>query len=355
MKEAIKSFFEKIYIWAAVWYFFLRKEKTYGKKGTGLRKFYLLSKGFYDDHPIPYDFKKYSYSDYVSDLEKVKLSFANYPYQDLLGNKLIFSKCFSSFFKTPESYCILNKGVVEPANCDPFLKSIPDIMDFLFDRKLIFKRVNGSHGRGVLLVEGHRTKGFRINTRETSAAKVEELLRSVDNYLVCEFIEQGSFSKQFFPDTTNTLRILTFCDPLKPSASVLYSLMRFGRPHTIPADNADRGGVRAVIDLKTGVLGDVVETVGNGEIRVHSKHPDTEVQIAGVQIPRWERIVKDLKSVASVIKPLVKIVGWDVVLTEDSYAVIEGNNASDVFAQGIDFPFARNREFLNFMKAYKVR
>ncbi len=95
----------------------MRKER--GSKKISIKKFYLLSKGFCSEHPIPYDFKENKYSDYVSDLENIKLAYINYPYGRLVRDKLVFSYFFNSYFRTPASYCTVHKGKIQPVKFEP--------------------------------------------------------------------------------------------------------------------------------------------------------------------------------------------------------------------------------------------
>jgi len=177
----------------------------------------------------------------------------------------------------------------------------------------------------------------------------------LDNYLVTEFIQQGRFTAQFFPDTANTIRITTMCDPEKVSSFIPYSFMRFGRQRTIPADNISLGGLFSMIDLNTGELTEAFEVVKNQKVKFHSSHPDTNAKIQGTVIPGWINLRDVFIGIGSIIKPFIKIVGWDIILTDNSFAVIEANNGPDLYMQAVSYPFAKNPAAGKFLKEYHIR
>ncbi len=56
----------------------------------------------------------------------------------------------------------------------------------------------------------------------------------------------------------------------------------------------------------------------------HSQLPDTGSQIAGVQIPHWRMVAQRLRATIHSM-PYPKYVGWDVVVTDSGFSVLEGN------------------------------
>ena len=346
---------EKIFIRIIVWILFFKKEKEYGSRKLKLSKFHFLAKGFYSAHPIHYDFKKNKYSDYISDIETIKLAYLNHPYGRLLRNKLIFSNYFNSYFKTPECFCVINKGKIEPVNAKRYINSFTGMIELAKQKKLILKPLLGTGGTGIILIENKNNTDFYLNKKQTSLEDIKRQIDSLDTCLVTEFIEQGKFSKQFFPNSANTIRITTLCDPDISSSFIPYSFMRFGRQKTIPADNISLGGMFSMIDIDTGELSEAIEIVKHGEINLHANHPDTNILIKGVTIPNWNFLKDFFIEIGSVIKPFIKIAGWDIILTDDSFVVIEGNNGPDLYMQGASYPFAKIPEVKKFLKQYHIR
>lgn len=352
--EKVSRFLERVFIKFTSWMIFFRKETSNGKKAIGLKSPLLWTKGFLSTHPMPYNFNKYKYSDYISDIENIKLGYLNYPYGRIIRDKLVFSNFFNTYFNTPEVYCIINNGKIDPVNLKMNISSEADLLKLIKNKKLVLKPIFGTHGKGVLVIENTGFEQFKLNKDFIKEDELKKIIKTLDQYFVSEFIEQGDFSKHFFENTTNTIRITTFCDPAKPTAFIPYAYMRFGTPKTIPVDNRASGGLISFVDLSTGKLTDAIQ-VREGKTVYLDNHPDSGMRIKDVEVPEWNKIIDFFRNLGGAIKPFIKVAGWDVVLTNDSFYVIEGNNGPDLVFQGADKPIAKDPDVLRFLKYYKIR
>jgi len=347
---------EKVYIWFAVWSTFFKKEIAFNGYLVTPKKISFWIKGFHSKRPIRYDFNKWGYNAFVSDLEMIKLTYINYPFSKLLRNKMVFSNYFRKYFNTPENYFLVSSGKIKQININYNFTEIDDVLKFLeIMNSIILKPVYGSRGCGIYLLEKQDDSNYLLNKKSKTKSEVLIFINTLKDYLGCEFIKQGSFANNFFKMTTNTIRITTIYNDKKNSAFIPYALMRFGRSKTIPADNSAIGGLMSMIDLETGVLTPAVEFDKKGEPHYNDIHPETGEQINGIKIPNWIDLVSKFITVAEIIGPIIKIVGWDIVLRENDYVVIEGNNGPDLFFQGISIPLAKNENVLDFLKYYKIR
>jgi hypothetical protein len=355
MVQKITHLIERLSIQITAWLLFFKKEKQYGIKISRFKKFYSIRNGFLSGHPIKYNFVKYKQTDYISDIENIKMAYLNYPYGRLLRDKLVFSNYFNSYFKTPECYCIINKGQFQPVNLNHYINSFGALIELAKWKKLILKPLMGTAGIGINLLESNGGLDFLINKKPLNIAQIQDLINNMDNYLVVEYIEQSEFTKNIFPHTANTIRITTFCDTESPTSFIPYSFIRFGRGKSIPADNLAQGGIFSFIDIESGKLSAAMEEVDNEDVIIHTHHPDTGILIEGNIIPEWTSLKRFFTELGGIIKPYIKIVGWDIILTEDSFVVIEGNNGPDIYFQGANYPLAKNPEVLKFLKYFKIR
>jgi hypothetical protein len=55
----------------------------------------------------------------------------------------------------------------------------------------------------------------------------------------------------------------------------------------------------------------------------HSVHPDTGAQIEGIEVPRFLETCRELLDVCRRFPP--RYLGWDIVITPDSWSIIEAN------------------------------
>jgi hypothetical protein len=152
------------------------------------------------------------------------------------------------------------------------------------------------------------------------SSKIEE------GYSLAEaYVQQHNILMNLFPDALNTIRITTFLHS-NGRVEFLYAIIRIGFDK--PVDNFDAGGVSALIDLDTGVV------IGKGVFKDPFKsrnlenHPVTNFPILGLQVPYWQDILKIIKSAAMIV-PTVRTVGWDVIITDNGPALLEGNDNWD--------------------------
>ncbi len=183
--------------------------------------------------------------------------------------------------------------------------------------KLVLKPIRGGGGDDVYVVDD-------------SAALSQIPMHN--RYVVTEFIRQHEYAATIFPDSVNTVRLLTMIDPETNEAFIPAAVHRFGTVESGPVDNWSAGGMTAGIDRETGVLGRAVTYPGTRDRLWHDAHPDTGEPIAGVEIPGWKRVREVVREIATTYGDTLKYVGWDVVVTADErpFVIIEGNSAPGV-------------------------
>jgi len=95
-------------------------------------------------------------------------------------------------------------------------------------------------------------------------------------------------------------------------------------------DNIAQGGLAAPIDLATGeICGPAMQKDKAVGISRFDKHPDTGVDLIGVQLPYWREVL-DLGRQAHAAFPSMPFVGWDIAILPDGPVVLEGNSWWDV-------------------------
>jgi Sugar-transfer associated ATP-grasp len=156
--------------------------------------------------------------------------------------------------------------------------------------------------------------------------------RDVSGVLIEGRLEQGAFWRGLFPDSANTLRLLTLWTPGDPQPFVARAVQRIGTADTVPTDNWSGGGISAPVDLASGTLGEgrMHPLKGKRAQQRFTHHPDTGARIAGAVLPGWDRVMDTvLRAAASV--PFNRMAGWDILVDAEGVPVIlEANGNSDV-------------------------
>jgi hypothetical protein len=281
-------------------------------------------RGFYSDKLALYDFSSFGHGSYLSDLQFIiGTGRLNGDHRFLLNDKLAFHWLMSSaqharpalFAHVDEGRLrYLERGSREHLECH--LET---------GKKLVLKPTRGGGGRGVQIWP---PAGGAHGTVEQLAAHVADL----DQFIVVEFVQQARYAREIFEPATNTIRMLTMREGTTDETFLAAAAHRFGTSRSKPMDNFSAGGLTADIDLGTGVLGRAaIRASTPHELRGLTwldHHPDSGAPISGTVIPNWPDVAKGVVDIADRL-PYLPYLGWDIVVTDDGFRVIEANNTPD--------------------------
>lgn len=280
-----------------------------------------------------YDLSPAHADEYLPDSARLDIFFINGPLaREVLEDKLLFAALLQHCLPIPKTLALIERGKVYAFGCCADVLSLARAHG-----SVILKPSDGTRGGGVYRLEAHpgpAQPGLTLNSRATSPDEVKTLVAGLDNYLVTETVQQAAYARAIYPESANTLRIMTFTDPDTGEPFIACALHRFGTPDSNPTDNWSRGGLISLIDLQTGTVGPGLkhtERTG-GNIIWQSHHPDTGAAIEGVQVPRWREVCEALLDAVRTF-PFLIYVGWDVVVTEEGFAILEGNKNPDIIVQ----------------------
>lgn len=287
------------------------------------KKVSLWSKGFLAEKYTLYQFDKNNYKDYLSDYHTSMARWINEPFNEMLTNKLIFSECVGKHIKVPETYGIFVSG--------RFSSNSEKTLDGLVAQLTVFvvKVVSGGGGKGVYIIKKENNDQFVLNNIKTyNKAELFEFFTTLNNYILTEFIEPSDFSKSLNETSVNTMRIITLIDPKTNKAFIARAVQRIGVEASAPQDNFTKGGLSAAINLETGRLSDCTRHPKTKEHKRYIRHPDTNIKIEGVTIPNWKSIKEQILYAANSL-PMLKVIGWDFVISSQGLVAIEGNHHPD--------------------------
>ncbi|MFC4542090.1 sugar-transfer associated ATP-grasp domain-containing protein [Halosolutus amylolyticus] len=253
---------------------------------------------------------------------------------------------------------VLNDGGVELEHPSPSSKPTADPLDWVDDHlsnrdRLVLKWFSGGGGNNVHFLE-RRDDEYYYDGSPTSEAELAETLASLENYLVCEFVEQADYANDLFPDAANTIRVLTMFDERNRGAFVPIAIHRLGTRESVPVDNFSNGGLSAEIDRETGRLGTAAAYPTGGSVDWHETHPDTGTRIEGTEVPGWPVVRDRLLEIAETLSH-VPYVGWDVVVTgEGEFSIIEANSYPGVASLQVHRPLLAEERTRRFYRNHGV-
>lgn len=295
--------------------------------GSG-RRSWSIRRGFLSESWVLFDLGRNDWRRYLTDYERsVGTRLINGPAAVLLDDKCLFTRLLRhETDRLPRIYGMLRGGLIVTEGQDPSAGA--RLSTFLAKRavRVVVKPVSGGGGKDVSIVACDEAGIFMIDGAPIDADALDRFAASRDGGMVTEFISQHAAVDAIYPHATNTVRILTMIDDDGPFVAA--AVARFGTPASAPIDNWIRGGVCAEVDVGTGRLGKAADYPAH---RSHmtwlTHHPDTGSPIDGVVLPNWRPAVAELLALAARL-PWLKQVGWDIVITDDGYRIIEGNSFS---------------------------
>lgn len=302
----------------------------------------LLRRGFL---PISYDLYRLGQNDprdYLSDHQRELTWMLNWPFAAVLDDKLAFAAMLRNIgVGTPEIRALVLDGKLEPLDGSG-AQAVEWLPRELLERgRMVFKPIWGAKGKGILIVEP-ADAGCIVNGEPTTFSGLDQHIAGMTQFLVTDFVEQADYSREIFPDSANSMRVLTMRGQDDRRPFIATAVHRFGRRSSGRIDNWSKGGLSVPIDLETGEMGSGVTSAEFGSLVWHERHPDTGTQIAGKRIPEWESIRDGVIDLAAKM-PFLRYVGWDVVATPDGgFTILEGNKQSNVNLIQVHAPLLRN-------------
>ena len=197
---------------------------------------------------------------------------------------------------------------------ESFLNSLPDCT-------LFCKEAYGECGLGIFSLHVKRGK-IQIDNEEIRPSDLKDKMKGTP-YLFQEKIIQHSEMSRLYPESVNTMRIVTVRDDLSRSFICFPSMLRIGANGS-HLDNTSRGGIAVGFDLETGKL----HKYGYFKPQFGKKieiHPDTGVRLADFTIPYCKEAVELALRFHSFL-PGVFSIGWDVSIGQNGPVFIEGND-----------------------------
>ncbi len=333
------------------WRWMIRDERENKTGPTWSERLRAWRKGFLSYTHRFYGLDGRDASDYVSDRTRyLHLSFVNEPYAAILHDKLLFHEVFRRHRKLmPELFAILRRKKILPMSDIERIASVDDVRSLLSRKgRLIVKGTLGEGGDEVAVLE-ERDGAVFLGGAAQSADEFRKLLATRREHLLMEYVEQAAYAREISPYSANTIRLQTFIDDETGEAFMPLAMHRFGGRHTRGVDNLAVGGAAANVDVETGVLGRGIRHGSEGRPVFLDRHPDTGAKITGAVIPRWRETVEGVVAIAQE-HPYLPYVGWDVLLTDDGFRILEGNNNTGIRIFQAEKPMLADPRIRKFFK-----
>jgi hypothetical protein len=284
--------------------------------------------GFLSRSAIVYDLERNDPSLYVSDVQRyLRTRHMVHPrLQDIINNKLSTHLLLQNLaIPTPRLAGVYSRGSVHLYPTETRLETIDFLVQLPVGERLFFKPLGGAEGKNLYSVR-RTSEGLRVNGREVSLDEGCQSITRANRPLIIEgLVEQHAQQSDLFPETTNTLRLLTMLDLASKEPFILIAVQRIGSVASGLVDNWTQGGLSARVDLDSGRLGPAAR-LPQQESRLQwlATHPDTGTAIEGQVVPFWAETIEVVLRAAKAIS-FLEYVGWDIIVGPDGPVVLEAN------------------------------
>lgn len=235
--------------------------------------------------------------------KKMTMKLNDQSYTHIFDYKNEFYHTFKDFLKRD----FLDTAIADKESVEKFLEG---------KEYVIVKPSDGECGKGI----------EKIKIKDFASLKdaAEYILDKNNNFGVVEdFIVQHPKMSSLYPDSVNCLRMATVV--VNKEAHLLYAVLKTGNNGNF-VDNLESGGYACHVDLATHkVCGPGHTSSSIMDAQLSEIHPATGVSFRGFEVPYLDEAAELVKKAAMVL-PQVGYIGWDVAITENGPAIIEGNN-----------------------------
>ena len=293
---------------------------------------FLYERGFLPEKVRLYGLNHDNIDRYLSDVQRWLTRLVNGPYSIVFNNKILFDQVFGRYCNVPRTVAVCRQGRVishtklwqqiEAGEAGPLM--------------LVAKPLGGGGGGSVYFIRIDKRHAVietndAINPRFSvkSEALGDVFSRQGVPFIVNEYVQQGEFSKRLYPLTVNTVRALVVRDENTGEPYLVRAVLRVGNSESYPIDNFSLGGLSIEVNNETGELGHAVAAAGRFTGQRWVTHPDTGERITGAYIPNWQVYKNKLLSLFYKL-PYLKYCGFDLILQDDDFVVLEGNSYSQV-------------------------
>lgn len=312
-------------------------------------------RGFTANSTLVYRLDANDPRDYVSDWDYFLSGYRfNGFFNPIVGNKLVLSQILAGYgLPHPRVLGVVRKGrpmAVGPGtSADARDDGASELASWAEDgRPMVFRPHWSGAGEGVFFLR-KGPEGWELNRQPAGDDDVRRLVGTLDRYVVTAFVDQAAYAARIHPPTSNTLRVLTIRDGDGPFVAAMAH--RFGSRRSGAIDNwhQGRGGLNAPIDPARGTLGRAVTLGEDGRLLDCARHPDTGADIEGVAVPGLDRALAGLLDAARCL-PEAPLIGWDVLMTDEGYSILEANSPPGITVWQVHAPLLRDPRVARFFR-----
>lgn len=272
-----------------------------------------------------------NYQDFLPDVPYLKLHPISGAFQVWIDDKLTFRYLLAPYRRfLPEYYFCLERNLFyKLMDCPDDIEPTPKGLRRLLALKghLVMKKKAGTGSKGFFHVED-RDGCIYLNDVSMSERNFADFCLNLQSYLVTEFVTVHECFQNPNGLNASTLR-LTIINPHGGDPFLMDSFLRNWSEFSPKEDNRNKEYLQR-IDIETG------RTISrNLDKKIEGRPvPDTTKVF---MVPFWTEILQTVLEISRFL-PQIRFSGFDVLVTENGFKILEINSHPDIS----DFPILRN-------------
>lgn len=258
------------------------------------------------------------------------------------------------FAAVPEIISIIMKGRLIPLIKDSNNYFIDHLSIILANyHKIVLLPFASNASQGLYIVEAIGDNKYLCNRMHISIEELHTFIGSLDRYMLMNYIQQADYAHTIYPYTVNTIRVMTLYDIDNNDILIPMAAHKFGTSLSYPAETVLNGGLLANIDVTNGTINHVITRSNRYNYTQCICHPDSNAPIEGIVIPYWDTLKARLSKIAHYFS-FLPYIGWDIVITNTGFVIIEGNINPGLESIQILQPFCKLPEVRRVVKQLKT-
>jgi len=311
------------------WLIIFRNENKKAIRKESIKdRFWAFRNGFYVETVKLCKINKNNVHEYLSDKSYLRLHPINREYSKIIDNKLYLPFLLKDYPElVPQYYYVIDRGrsIILDSNLSPS----KDLLQLCKEKHILtLKPCSATMGEGFYRLEW-RNDSFLLNNKQIEISELHSFIKSLDNYLVTEYICQHKYAAEINQDSVNTIRLICARDGINNQFFIPVSFHRFGtKGRFVDNIGANGGAIASYIDIPTGMIKDLGLIKEKGKVeRIENiiKHPDSQMQISDTIIPHWSETIEKVLVLLNHLS-FLKYMGMDIVITENGFKIFEMNS-----------------------------
>jgi hypothetical protein len=271
------------------------------------------------DRSVFRDFLSYRRFKSLRDRQNRRQGSHPFDYCCFLQDKLLLERHLRSHgFRTATTLCVIHPDLRLETDERRSLRDC--LADPSFALEGFCKPQFGMKGAGVFLL---RIGNGQLSINEQPATLEDLKARITMPFLIQVPVKQHPDLAQLHPRSVNTVRIITILHG--DDVEIFMSCLRMGIGGSL-TDNSIAGKLIVNIDRNTNRLEEIGYLGREGDYLPMTRHPDTDVRLADVEVPLFERCC-ELAVSAHRSLPMIRSIGWDLAVEADGVCFLEGNDS----------------------------